>query len=113
METVLLIMEVIALGAVSSLCIYLIVVLVRVKRLLELITSEIKEISVRVLPVLANLESITDKIRSITETINEQVDTIRYSIASLKEIADSVVSFEHRVQESIEQPIMDTIETFT
>jgi uncharacterized protein YoxC len=112
MENVLLVMQIVALAAVSALCIYLIVVLVRVKSLLQRIEVDVKEISARALPVLDNLEVITDKVKLIAEGISEQVESVRYSIGSVKEIADNIVSFERKVQERIEEPIMDTIAAF-
>src|SRR5947207_15120494 len=102
METFLLVMQIIALAAVTALCVYLINVLVRVRSLLETIEHDFREMSTKAIPVLENLESITDKIKSITESIGEQVDSVKDSISSLKDVADSIASFERRVQEHIE-----------
>ena len=102
METFLLVMQIIALAAVTALCVYLITVLVRVRSLLETIEHDFREMSTKAIPVLENLESITDKIKSITESIGEQVDAVRDSISSMKDVADSIAAFERRVQEHIE-----------
>jgi uncharacterized protein YoxC len=115
METVNLILGIVgivALIAVSTLCVYLIMVLVRIRSILEIVEHDIKEISARAIPVLENLEAITDKVKLITETISEQVESVKHSIGSLKEIVESIVTFERRVQERIEEPVMDTIDTF-
>ena len=115
METVNLILAIVgivALIAVSTLCVYLIAVLVRIRSILEIVEHDIKEISARAIPVLENLEAITDKVKLITETISEQVDSVKHSIGSLREIAENIVAFERRVQERIEEPVMDTIDTF-
>jgi uncharacterized protein YoxC len=111
MESFLLVMQIIALAAVTALCVYLIAVLVRVRRLLETIEHDFKELSTKAIPVLENLEEITDKIKSITETIGEQVDTVKHSIGSLRDITDSIAAFEQRVQEHIEEPVINTIDT--
>ena len=115
METinlVLVIVGIVTLVTVSALCIYLITVLVRVRSILDVIEHDIKEISSRAIPVLENLEIITDKVKIITETIGEQVDSVKHSISSLREITESIVTFERRVQERIEEPVTDTIATF-
>jgi uncharacterized protein YoxC len=115
METVNLLLAIVgiaALIAVSTLCVYLITVLVRIRSILEIVEHDIKEISARAIPVLENLEAITDKVKLITETISEQVESVKYSIGSLREVAESIVAFERRVQERIEEPVMDTIDTF-
>ena len=112
METIRLVMEIVALAAVSVLSVYLIAVLVRVRSLLIVIEGDIKEISAKAIPVLENLEFITEKVKIITETIGEQVDSVKYSIGSLREVTESIAAFEQRVQERLEVPVMDAISTF-
>ena len=110
-NTVLILFEIIALAAVSVLCMYLIGVLVRLRSLLTIVEDDIRELSARAIPVLENLEIITDKIKSVTESIDEQVDIVKQSILSVKQIADDIVDFERRVQERIEEPVMETVGT--
>jgi hypothetical protein len=59
--------------------------------------------------LLENMEFITARVKSITENIDDQVMTVRDSIASVKGIADNVVALERRIQERIEGPILDTV----
>ncbi len=112
MEIVKDIVIIIALAAVAALCIYLIVVLSKVRSILTVVERDIKEISLKAMPVIENLEVITDKVKNVTETIDEQVDTIRSSINAIKGIADSIVEFEQRIQDRIEEPVMETVGTF-
>ncbi|HEV8538245.1 MAG TPA: hypothetical protein VGR15_04895 [Bacteroidota bacterium] len=103
---------IVALVAVSILCVYLITVLVRMRRVLEVFERDFKEISSKAIPVLENLEVITDRIKNITETISEEVDAVKHSVGSLEDIIDSIVSFERRVQERLEEPLMGAVSTF-
>src|SRR5262249_21189619 len=111
METALLIMEIIALAAVSTLCVALVVVLIRVRNLLGIVEQDLKAVSAKAIPILENLESITGKVKLITDAVSDQIDSIKDSFASLKEITESLVSFERRIQETIETPVMDTVDT--
>ena len=111
METFLLVMQIIALAAVSVLCIYLITVLIRVRSILDIAGRDLKEISAKAIPILENLEVITDKVKIVTETIGEQVESVKHSISSFKEITDNIVTFERRVQQGIEEPVMQTVDT--
>jgi len=103
------IVGVIALLAVIVLCIYIITVLVRIRKLLDIVEVDIKEFSSRAIPIFNNLEIITDKIRRVTESVDEQIDMVKSSFQSMKEIADNIVDFEKRVQERIEAPVMESI----
>ena len=97
--------------AVIALCVFLVVFLVRLKTALGVLEREIRELSARTLPVLDNLEVITDKIRNVAENINDQVELVRDSINTVREIANNVVDFERRIQARIEEPLLESIGT--
>jgi uncharacterized protein YoxC len=90
----------------------MILVLVRVRSLLTNVERDVKELSSKAIPVFENLEVITEKVKNVTETIDEQVQAVKDSINAVKEVADSIVSFERRVQERIEEPVLDTVSVF-
>lgn len=109
MESFLVVAQILALLCVSGVCIYLIVVLLRVKELLSGFEKDMKEMTSRALPILENMEYITSRVKSITESIDDQVLIVRESVGSMKEIADNIVALERKVQERVEGPILDTI----
>ena len=111
METLLQVLQLIVYTSVSVLSITLVVVLVRVRRILEVVEHDVKEISARAVPVLSNLEVITDKVRVITDSVADQVDTLKHSINAFREIADNVLAFERKIQDEIEAPVLDAVET--
>jgi uncharacterized protein YoxC len=98
-DTVLQLAQVVALVCVSALCVYLIVVLTQLKR-------DLSEFSQRSKPVLENLAHITERLKSAAEKIDTQADIMRGSLNSLKSVADNVLLFEQRIQENIEEPIL-------
>jgi archaellum component FlaC len=71
------------------------------------IENDVKEVSVRMIPVLENMEVITSKLRSITANVDDQMSIVRSSVQSLKEIADNVLEFERQVQDRIEAPVLE------
>ena len=109
MDTLLVVAQVLALLCLSALCIYLIAVLLRVRTVLNGIEKDFKEMTTRAVPVLENMEFITARVKSITESVDDQVMITRESISSIKEVADNIVALERRVQERIEGPILDTV----
>ncbi len=109
---VLLIMEIISLAALTVLCVYLITVLVRVRNILTVVERDVRDLTAKALPVFENLEVITEKIKNVTESIDEQVEMVKSSIHSVKEIAENVISMERRIQERIEEPVLEAVGTF-
>jgi uncharacterized protein YoxC len=111
MEGLLLVMQIVALTALTVLCVYLITVLIRVRNILTIVEHDIKELTAKALPVFSNLEVITEKIKTVTENIDEQVDLVKSSINSIKEIIDNLMNFEQKVQAQIEEPVLETVGT--
>jgi uncharacterized protein YoxC len=108
-ETFLLVAQIVLYLCLSVLCIYLIVVLLRVRDILTNVERDLKEMTSRALPVLENMEFITSRVKSIADNIDDQVMIVRESIVSIKDIADNVVALERKVQDRIEGPILDTV----
>jgi uncharacterized protein YoxC len=106
---VLVIAEVVALLCVSALCIYLILVLIRLRDVLSNLEKDVKDVTARTIPVLENMEYITSRVRGIADSIDDQIGTVREAITSVKSIADSVVAFERRVQDQVEGPVLESI----
>lgn len=111
MESILQVVQIIAFAAVSVLCVFLVVVLVRVRKLLDIVEQDLRQMSAKAIPVLDNLEVITDKLKIIAESIGDQVDSLKHAIGSFKEIAENILAFEQRVQDRIEEPVMNAVES--
>lgn len=99
METVLQIVQVIALLSLTVLCVYLVIVLSSLRR-------DLTEFTQRSKPVLENLAFITEKLKSTAQKIDDHVDIVRGSLRSFKNVADNVLLLEERVQQQLEEPIL-------
>lgn len=109
MESLLIIMQIVALVCLSALSAYLIVVLVRVREILTSVEKDVKELSSKAIPVFENLEVITEKVKNVSQSIDEQVEAVKHSVTSMREIADNVLEFERRIQNRIEEPVLETV----
>ncbi len=112
MDSLLVVVEIIALASVAALCIFLFFVMVRVRSLLIVIEKDLKEFSAKAMPVIENLEVITDRVKTISENIDEQVEVLKGAVNSFRDIAENIVDFERRVQDRIEEPVLETVSTF-
>ncbi len=99
METVLQFVQLIALLSLTALSIYLIVILSGLRR-------DVSEFVQRAKPVLENLAFITEKLKSTAQKIDDHVDIVKSSLNSLKNVADNVLVLEERVQQRLEEPIL-------
>ena len=109
MDGFLIFAQIVALLCVSALCVYLIIVLLRVREVLTHVDRDLSEMTSRALPILENMEFITSRVKSITENVDDQVMIVRESIGTVKEIAENIAALERKVQERIEGPILETV----
>lgn len=108
MEVALTVAKVLALLAVAALCVYIIVVLARVKQTIGSIEGTVKDVATHVIPVLDNVEFLTAKVNSIAETVEGQMDVVKDSVGTLKSVTDSIAQFERDIQSRVEGPIRET-----
>ncbi|HEY6953189.1 MAG TPA: DUF948 domain-containing protein [Bacteroidota bacterium] len=106
METLINIGKVLALFSAAALCVYLIVVLTRLRSVLEVFQRDFSDITRNLKPILENLNIVADRLKSITTKVDDQVILFKASLESFKALADNVVNFEARVQERLEEPII-------
>ena len=99
METVLQLIQAIALLSLTVLCVYLVIVLSSLRR-------DLAEFAQRSKPVLDNLAFITEKLKSTAQKIDDHVDIVKGSLNSFKSVADNVLLLEERVQQRLEEPIL-------
>jgi uncharacterized protein YoxC len=105
-DTILTIAQIVALVAVSALCIYLIAFSLRVRDTLARFQKDFSEVSEKAKPVLDNLEEITARFKSVSEKVDDQVDILRGSFLSLQDAAEEFVQFERRMRTTFEAPIL-------
>ncbi len=111
MESFLTIAQILVLLLLSGVAVYAMVVLVKLRDLLMTVDSNLKQVATKAMPTLDNLEAITSKIRNIVENFDEQIAVLKSSVDTLKSVADNVAAFERRVQDAIESPIMEVMNT--
>ena len=106
METLIQLTKILALFSASALCIYLIVVLVRLNALLQVLQRELVDLNKNLKPILENLNAITDKLRLIAIKVDEQVNMVQGVFVAFKRITENVTRFEERFQQLLEEPLM-------
>jgi len=113
LETLIQIVTVVALLSASALCIYLIVVLFRLKTVLELIQTELNEVSSRLKPLLENLNVASEKVRTIVTKVDDQVTMAHGVFISMRRIVDNVLDFEDHIIRILEEPFTRVSSVFS
>ncbi len=106
METLIDIGKILALFSAAALCVYLIVVLTRLNSVLALLQRDFSDMARNLKPILENLNTTSERLKSISVKVDEQVLLFKSSLESFKALSQNVVDFEQRVEERLEEPII-------
>jgi uncharacterized protein YoxC len=98
--------KILALLSAAALCIYTIIVLIRVNELLRVLQNEIIELNKFLKPVLENINVIAERLRSIATKVDDQVTILHGLFSSFQRVAENVLHFEERIQNIMEEPFM-------
>lgn len=83
----------------------------KVSEKIEGLSSTINDIKPKVLEVVEKAGSLTDNVNKIALKVSDNISVLGTAVDKIKDTVDSVVSFEKKIQEKIEPPVMDTVNT--
>ncbi len=95
--------------AFAALCIYLIFTISKIRVSFTKIQEDVSELNRNAMPLFENLKIVSDKIRSISENVDDQITVLRSSVESIREMTDNIVSFEKQIQHEVEGPLMEAV----
>jgi len=93
--------------AFAALCIYLIFAISKLRESLNKTQENIDDISRSAVPLFENLNAITDKVKNISENVDEEITILKSSVESIREVTDDILSFEKKIHREIEGPVME------
>ena len=107
------ILYIVLLVCASALCIALIVYLQRITKSFSRLENEMKEVSDQAKPLIASLNSFSEKISGIADDAKDQVNVVKDIISDVKEHADKILELEEKVRRGIEDPVSDLIKNLS
>jgi uncharacterized protein YoxC len=95
--------------AFAALCVYAIITLAHLRKSIIKIQEDVQEVSRNAVPLVENLKIMTDKLRNISENVDDQITVLRSSVDSIREMTENIVSFERDLQRQVEGPVMEAV----
>ena len=111
--SILIILSAVSVAAATVYGVYVITqIFTRMEKSLHNIDNHVSSLVEEIRPVVENMNAITSKIKTITDDLDDQVSVVRDSVEALRGTVDDVVRFKQRIQNRIEEPMMDTVSFF-
>lgn len=87
---------------------------------LKYVSAKIEEMSVQIKDIKSTMNPAIGKFQDLTENVNgvflkvrENIDVLTTVVGKVKDTTENIIAFEQKIQNKIEPPVMDTINTFS
>lgn len=99
--------------ALLLLAIFAVPAILQIRRTAKNAEITFKTVNQNLPGILTNLDEITTNLTATSQSIHQNIDGLKEVVHKFHLVADDVVQFERVVREEIEEPILNTIGTFT
>ncbi|MBS1518788.1 MAG: hypothetical protein JSS91_11930 [Bacteroidetes bacterium] len=120
MEDTVLILQIVINVIIIILFITIIVLMLKISRIFKHISTKMdsialdsKEIKPKIISAFDKIGMLAENVNKATEKVNENIDVLGTVVERVKDTAESVIEFEQKIQNAIEPPVMDTVNTIT
>ncbi|HMS34159.1 MAG TPA: hypothetical protein PKC91_08730 [Ignavibacteria bacterium] len=76
-------------------------------------SKDFSDIKPKVVESFEKINSLSDNVNGVVSKVNENVDVLGTVVEKVKDTAESVLEFEKKIQNTIEPPVMETLNTIT
>jgi len=112
--------QIIVNGIIVILFITIIVILLKLSKFLssinekiESIAADSKEIKPKVISTLEKIGELSESVKDVTGKVNENIYVLGNVVEKIKDTTETAIEFQQKVQNAIEPPIMETVNTIT
>jgi uncharacterized protein YoxC len=95
--------------AFTALCIYLIFTISKLRVSFIKLEEDLSELNRNAIPIMENLKIVSDKIKNISENVDDQISILHSSVESIRGMTQNIVSFEKKIQYGVEGPVMEAV----
>lgn len=78
---------------------------------IEGFSKDFSDIKPKVYETVDKINLLSDNVNSVVTKVNDNVEILGTVVDKVKDTADSIMEFEKKIQNSIEPPVMETINT--
>ncbi|MBS1552846.1 MAG: DUF948 domain-containing protein [Bacteroidetes bacterium] len=78
---------------------------------IEEMSSQIKDIKSTMNPAVEKFQDLTENVNGVFSKVRDNIDVLTTVVEKVRDTADNIIEFEQKVQNRIEPPVMDTLNT--
>jgi uncharacterized protein YoxC len=111
--TVVEVFTIVLLISASALCVALIIYLKKIAQAINGIEGDVKDMSLQVKPLIASTTNLSEKLNKLSEDAKQPVMMVKEITGDIKNRIDTVLAFEEKLREGIEEPANRIIQSLS
>jgi uncharacterized protein YoxC len=80
---------------------------------IEYLQKDVNAFKVRLEPLIDDSLQLVKKLNSISDKVDDNIDVIKKTVLKVRDATDKIIEFEQNLQNKIEGPVVDTINTYS
>lgn len=76
-------------------------------------SKDLSEVKPKLFETIDKVNFLADSLTIVTKNVNNNIDVLGTVVDKVKDTADSIIEFEQKIQNTVEPPVMDTLNTIT
>jgi len=85
----------------------------KLSKKVETISKDFSEVKPKLLETVEKVNFLADSLTTVTKNVNNNIDVLGTVVDKVKDTAESLIEFEQKIQNTIEPPVMETLNTIT
>jgi hypothetical protein len=79
----------------------------------EDVQKDLNNFKIKLEPLIDDSLQLVKKLNVISDKVEDNIDVVKTTVLKIKDATDKVIEFEQNLQNKIEIPVLDTINTYT
>ncbi|HMQ67363.1 MAG TPA: hypothetical protein PKA90_00955 [Ignavibacteria bacterium] len=100
-------------GGILAVLINLIKNLKKLNIKVESFSKDFSDVKPKLVETIEKINYLTDNFTLVVKNVNDNIEVLGTVVDKVKDTADNIIEFEQKIQNSIEPPVMDTLNTIT
>ncbi|MCB0729123.1 MAG: hypothetical protein KDD00_16770 [Ignavibacteriae bacterium] len=100
-------------GGILLVLINLIKNLKKLNKKVESFSKDFSDVKPKLVDTIEKVNYLADNLSVVVRNVNDNIEVLGTVVDKVKDTADNIIEFEQKIQNTIEPPVMDTLNTIT
>ena len=85
----------------------------KLSKKVDTFSKDLSDIKPKLIETVEKVNFLADSLTTVTKNVNNNIDVLGTVVDKVKDTTESIIEFEQKIQNTIEPPVMETLNTIT